>query len=253
MSSSLAGKVVLITGAASGIGKATALKLGKLGSNLVLTDIVDINYDVAFPESAKESDKSPIITAELDVSNEAQCKLVIDEVVQYYGRLDHVVNCAGINPTAYSITNLPDGYFDKLWSVNVRGTHNVTVAALPHMKDNSGCTFVNVSSVMGLRPGAKSAPYCATKFAIIGYSKSLALELGPKGIRVNIIAPGFIDTPTNNSVVEGPDAVKRSEASVSLGRMGTPDEIADAVAYLMSDEARYCNGSVLEINGGLSY
>lgn len=253
MSDSLAGKIIFITGAASGIGKAAALKLAKLGANLVLTDVVEIEYEVAFPDSSQQSDLSPIITAELDVSNEAQCQLVVKEVVQYYGRIDHVFNCAGINPTAYSILELPDGYFDKLWAVNVKGTYNVTKAALPHMKEHAGCSFVNVSSIMGQRPAARIAAYCATKYAVMGFSKSMALELGPKGIRVNIIAPGFIDTPTNNSVVAGPDAVKESEASVSLGRMGTAEEVADVVAFLMSKEARYMNGSEVSINGGLKY
>lgn len=253
MSNSLAGKVVLITGAASGIGKATALKLAKLGANLVLTDIVDIDYDVGYPETTQQSDVSPVITAELDVSNETQCDLVLKETIQYYNRLDHVFNCAGVNPTAYPLLELPDGYFDKLLAVNVKGIYNVTRAALPHMKEHDGCTFVNVSSIMGQRPGSQMAAYCATKFAVIGFSKSMALELGPKGIRVNIVAPGFIDTPTNNSVVAGPAEIKKSEGAVSLGRFGTSGEVADVVAFLMSEDAKYMNGSVVEVNGGMKY
>lgn len=252
MSSSLAGKVVLITGSASGIGKATALKLARLGANLILTDIQDIDYDIAISgNSDSSSDRSPIITAELDVSNSKQCELVISEIVQYYGRLDHVFNCAGINPTAYPFLDLPPGYFDKLIDVNLKGVYNVTRAALPHMKEHSGCSFVNVSSILGQRPSKEMAAYCATKYAVIGFSKSLALELGPKGIRLNIICPGYIDTPTNASVVAGPEAIKSSEAIVSLGRLGTAEEVADVVAFLMSEEARYMNGSVVEVNGGL--
>lgn len=253
MAGSLAGKVILITGSASGIGKATALKLARLGANLILTDVQEIDYEIAIAESpADQSDKSPIITAELDVSNPKQCELVINESVQYYGRLDHVFNCAGINPTAYPLLELPPDYFDKLIDVNLKGVYNVTRSALPHLKEHSGCTFVNVSSILGQRPGKEMAAYCATKYAVIGFSKSLALELGPKGIRVNIICPGFIHTPTNVSVIAGPDAVELSAASVSMGRLGTPEEVADVVVFLMGEEAKYMNGSVVEVNGGLS-
>jgi len=112
---------------------------------------------------------------------------------------------------------------------------------------------VNVSSISGLRPTAGHAVYCATKYAIIGFSKCLALELGPVGIRVNVVAPGFIDTPTNASVVEGPEAVERVRKTVALGRVGVPEDIADVVAFLMGEGARYMNGSVVEVNGGVTH
>lgn len=248
MAQPLDGKVVLITGAASGIGRATAIKLAKLGASLALTDVNEAGIN----ETAELSDPAPVITAELDVSNEAQCELVVSETIQYFGRLDHVFNCAGINPTAYPILDLPPGYFDKLIDVNLKGTFNVTRAAIPHLKEHAGCTFVNVSSILGQRPSKHMAAYCATKYAIIGFSKSMALELGPKGIRVNVIAPGYIHTPSNASVVAGPEAIKEGEAAVSLGKMGTPDEVANVVAFLMTDEARYMNGSVIEVNGGMN-
>jgi len=248
MNSSLNGKVVLITGAASGIGRATAIKLSKLGCALALTDVVETDLG----ETAESCHTEKIITAELDVSNAEQCELVLKETVEYFGRLDHIFNCAGINPTPYPLLDLPEGYFDKLVAVNLKGTYNVTKAALPHLKEHAGCSFVNVSSILGLKPSKLQATYCATKYAIIGFSKSMALELGEKGIRVNVVAPGFIHTPTNASVVAGPDSVKSAEQSVSLGRLGTPAEIADVVAFLMSDEAKYMNGSVVEINGGLA-
>lgn len=247
MAGSLNGKVVLITGAASGIGRATAITLSKLGAALALTDI----NEAGLMETAELSDPAHVITAILDVSNEAQCDLVVAETVEYFKRLDHVFNCAGVNPTAYPLTKLPLGYFDKLVNVNLKGTFNVTKAAIPHLKEHSGCSFVNVSSILGQRPGKEMAVYCATKFAIVGFTKSMALELGPKGIRVNAVAPGFINTPTNSDVVAGPEAVKQGEAGISLGRLGQPEEVAEVVAFLMSDKARYMNGSIVEVNGGL--
>lgn len=247
MATSLKDKVVLITGAASGIGRATAIKLSQLGAKLALTDV----NEAGLLETAEATNPAEVITAELDVSNTAQCELVVTETTQYFKRLDHVFNCAGINPTPYPLTELPDGYFDRLVSVNLKGTYNVTRAAIPHLKEHTGCSFVNVSSILGQRPSKEMAVYCATKYAIIGFTKSMALELGPKGIRVNAVAPGYIHTPTNSSVVAGEDAIKSSSATVSLGRLGKPDEVADVVAFLMTDEARYMNGSVVEVNGGL--
>lgn len=114
-----------------------------------------------------------------------------------------------------------------------------------------GGSYVNVSSICGLRPKKEMAIYCATKYAIIGFSKSMALELGPKGIRTNIVAPGYIDTPTNAGVLAGREAVQTMVEATSLGRLGTAEEVADVVAFLMSEEARYMNGSVVEIDGGV--
>lgn len=248
MDSSLKGKVVLITGAASGIGRATAIKLSKVGANLSLTDV----NEAGLSETAALTDKSSdIIVAQLDVSDAARCELVVQETVQYFKRLDHVFNCAGINPTAYPILDLPAGYFDKLVDVNLKGVHNMTIAALPHMGEHVGCSFVNVSSCLGLKPEKEMAAYCATKYAVIGYSKALSMELGAKGVRVNIIAPGYIDTPTNASVIKGEAAIAQSAKAAALGRLGKADEVADLVAFLMSHEARYMTGSVVPVDGGM--
>lgn len=252
MTDTLKGKVILITGAASGIGKATAIHLAKLGASLALVDIAEIAYEIQTLDEVDNSAPSPVITAELDVSDARQCDLVIRETAQYFGRLDHVFNCAGINPTAYPILEVPEGYFDKLVGVNLKGVYNVTRAALPHMKEQSGASFVNVSSILGQRPAKQMAVYSATKYAVIGFSKSLALELGGKGIRVNVVCPGPIDTPTNADVLAGEEAVKEQVSKISLGRLGTPEEVAEVVAFLMSDGARFMNGSVVEVNGGVT-
>jgi len=110
---------------------------------------------------------------------------------------------------------------------------------------------VNVSSIAALRPSAGFAVYCATKAGVIAFSKAMALELGPTGVRVNVVAPGSVDTPSNAAVVEGREAVERERERVSLGRIGTVEEIADVVVFLMGEESRYMNGSVVEVNGGV--
>jgi NAD(P)-dependent dehydrogenase (short-subunit alcohol dehydrogenase family) len=133
--------------------------------------------------------------------------------------------------------------------VNLKGVFNVTRAAIPHLR--SGATFVNVSSISGLRPSAQQAVYCTTKYGLIGFSKCIALELGPRGIRTNVVCPGYIDTPTNAGIVKGGSAIDGMVNGNALHRLGTPGEVADVVAFLMSEESRYMNGSVVEIDGGI--
>ena len=240
------GKVVFITGAASGIGRATAIYLSGLGALLALSDV---NED-GLGNTILHCQSQIHYYARLDVSNEVECKKVLDDVVRCYGSIDHVFNCAGINPTACPLTEAPPDYFDKLFDVNIRGVYNVSRAAIPHLKPHSGCSFVNVSSILGVKPAKEMAIYCATKFAVVGFSKAMAFELGAKGIRVNVVTPGYIDTPTNASVVKGKEAMEESGKGVAMGRMGTGEEVAEVVAFLMSDGARYMNGSVVSVDGG---
>lgn len=238
------GKVVFLTGAGSGIGRATALKLSKLGARLALRDI-DIE---SCRETAKQCAGGPHQVTLLNVGEYKRCFETVKDAIGYFGRIDHVFNCAGINPVAKDLIDCSEDYFDKLVNANVKGVFNVTKATIPYLRN--GSTIVNVSSICGLNPHKQMAIYCATKYAIIGFSKSMALELGPKGIRVNVVAPGYIETPTNISVVAGEDQVKKTAEQVALGRMGKASEVADVAAFLMGDESRYMNGSVVEVNGG---
>ncbi|EPE25020.1 NAD(P)-binding Rossmann-fold containing protein [Glarea lozoyensis ATCC 20868] len=244
-------KIIIITGAGSGIGKATAIKLSTLGATLAITDITSSSLEktlsLCTPPAFEKHEKH--FTSVFDVGKTEPCNEFILNVVEKLGRVDHVFNCAGVNPTDLATAEITDEYWDKLINTNLKGLFNITRAAIPHMP--SGSTFVNTSSIKGLGPGSGFAVYCASKYGIIGFSKSVALELGSKGIRTNIIAPGYIDTPTNASVVAGPESVARAAAMVSSGRLGTPEEVADVVVFLMSEESRYMNGSVVEIHGGM--
>ncbi|TKA67666.1 hypothetical protein B0A49_08062 [Cryomyces minteri] len=238
-------KAVLITGGASGIGRATAQKLSSLGANLALCDIS--------AKGLEETNKlcgGGHLTSIVDVGSTEEVNKFVGDVVAHFGKLDHVFNCAGVNPTSYDLETSSDEYWDKLVNTNLKGTFNVTRASIPHLK--SGCSFVNVSSILGLQATAKMAIYCMTKSGIIGFSKSMALELGPRGIRTNIICPGYINTPTNSGVVEGAEGIKKMEQATAVGRLGQPEEIADVVAFLFSEESRYMNGSVVEIDGGIA-
>lgn len=236
-------QVCLITGAASGIGRATAIKMSSLGCTLALQDInssgLTQTNDLCGGNHYQET---------FDVGKTSDCNSFISNAVTRLGRVDHIFNCAGVNPTAYALEDTSDEYWDKLMNTNLKGTYNITRAAIPVLKE--GSSIVNVSSIMGISVAANYAIYCATKWGIVGFTKAMALELGPKGIRVNAVAPGYIDTPTNAGVVAGPEAIAAQTSRVALGRMGMPDEVADVVAFLFGHEARYMSGSVVEITGG---
>ncbi|KAK4539532.1 hypothetical protein LTR36_010877 [Oleoguttula mirabilis] len=219
------GKVCLITGAASGIGRATAQKMASLGAKLALSDI----------NSGGLAETNALCGGEhmieiVDVGSSQACNDSVSATVTRLGRLDFLFNCAGVNPTAYALTETTDAYYDKLMNANLRGTYNMTRAAIPHLQE--GAAIVNTSSIMGLNVAANYAIYCATKFAIVGFTKAMAMELGPKQVRVNAIAPGYIDTPTNAGVVAGPEAMAEQEKKIAMGRFGTAGEVADVVAFL---------------------
>ncbi|KAI0167963.1 short-chain dehydrogenase/reductase-like protein SDR [Pestalotiopsis sp. NC0098] len=244
MSGKFAGKTVLITGAASGIGRATAIKLAAEGASLMLCDI----NEGALVQVTSQLPTEKAEYFRCNVGASAECEAAVKSAVSKFGGLDFVFNCAGINPTALPITETTDEYFDKLVNTNLRGPYNITRAAVPHLK--SGAAIVNVSSMAGIRATNGFSIYCATKFGVIGFTKAMALELGPKGIRVNAVAPGPIDTPTMAGNVAGGDANERLVADIALGRLGQPEEVADAVIFLFSEESRFMNGSVVEVSGG---
>lgn len=212
--------------------------------------LCDKNYD-NLSQTAKlcaGTPQAPYIE-DVDVSSVKEVNEFLAKSISKFGAIHHVFNCAGVNPTSIPIEETSDEYWDKLVNTNLKGVFNVTRAAIPHLKP--GASFVNVSSISGIRPSAFQSVYCTTKYGLIGFSKCMALELGPKGIRTNIVAPGYIDTPTNAGILAGKEAVERMINGNALGRLGTPEEVADVVAFLFSEEARYMNGAVVEIDGAV--
>lgn len=232
MSTRFAGKVALITGAASGIGRATAIKLASDGAKLALSDI-----NAAGLEETNKQCGNGHYTEVSSVADSKACQSFVDNAAAKLGRLDFVFNCAGVNPTAYALTETSDEYWDLLVNTNLKGTYAISRAAIPHLERSAaspppGPSIVNVTSIMGVSVSPNYAIYCATKHGIVGFTRALALELGPRQIRVNAVAPGYIDTPTNAGVVAGGEAVREQEKQVAMGRMGTAGEIADVVAFL---------------------
>lgn len=221
----------------------SAAKMASLGARLAICDI-NLQGLIATNDLCGGGHLAEIV----DVASSEACNSFIVTIINHYSRLDHVFNCAGVNPTAYALTDTTDAYYDRLANTNLKGTYSITRAAIPHLP--SGSSIVNVSSMMGVTVAANYAIYCMTKWGIVGFTKAMALELGPKGVRCNAVAPGYINTPTNAGVLAGPEAVAAQEKRVAMGRMGTPEEVADVVAYLFSNEARYVTGSIVEVNGG---
>jgi len=238
------GKVVIITGAASGIGRATAIRMSELGATLALADIAPISLGTDYEQNDHYIEC-------FDIGSTRQTNDFVSNVVARYGRIHGVFNCAGVNPVPMPLEETSDAYWEKLVNTNLKGTFSMTRATIPHLAERA--SYVNVSSILGQRGSPQNAVYCATKFAVIGFTKAMALELGPRGIRTNAIAPGFIETPTNMQVVAGKESMMEAGNAVALRRMGSASEIADVVAFLLRGEggSSYMNGSVVEINGGL--
>jgi NAD(P)-dependent dehydrogenase (short-subunit alcohol dehydrogenase family) len=218
--------------------------MASLGASLSLCDIALTSL-----ESVASASPTPTHTQQVDVSSSAQVSSFVTSTIEKFGKIDHVFNCAGVNPTSIPIKDTSEEYWDKLVNTNLKGVFLVTRACVPHLQ--RGSSIVNVSSISGIRGSALQSVYCTTKFGLIGMSKSLAQELGPRGIRVNCVAPGYIDTPTNAGIVKGGEAVERMRLGNALERLGTAEEVADVVAFLFGEEARYVNGAVVEIDGAV--
>ncbi|KAF2993791.1 hypothetical protein E8E13_000049 [Curvularia kusanoi] len=246
MTTGFLNKVVLITGAGSGIGREAAIKFGFLGAKLALCDINESTL-----ESLAGYTKGLMLTSVVDVGNTDQVNHFIERAVEYLGGIDFVFNCAGVNPTSTPIEATTDAYWDKLINTNLKGTFLVTRACIPHL--SRGSAIVNVSSILGLRGAPQQSVYCASKFGLIGMTKALALELGPRGVRVNAVAPGNVDTPSNAERVEGGEVEERMRRGNALGHVGMPEDVVDVVVFLMSEGARYMNGSVVEVTGGMRW
>jgi NAD(P)-dependent dehydrogenase (short-subunit alcohol dehydrogenase family) len=218
--------------------------MASLGATISVCDL-----NISALETLASELPPPTYARQVDVGSSDQVQSFVAATVAKLGRIDYVFNCAGVNPTSIPLLDTPDEYWDKLVNTNLKGVFLMTRACLPHLA--RGSSIVNVSSISGIRGSAMQSVYCTTKFGLIGMSKSLALELGPQGIRVNCVAPGYIDTPSNAGIVKGGEAIERMRLGNALERLGTPEEVADVVAFLFGEEARYVNGAVLEIDGGV--
>ena len=246
-------KIALVTGAGSGIGAAIAHIYARAGAVVQVTDRDESSGQAMAQAIAKEGGRADFLP--LDVTSETGCESVRDRVHDHHGRLDILVNNAGIGHVG-TLLQTDGADLDRMYGVNVRGVFNVTKAFLPDMVERRHGVVINLASIGGVVGVRDRLAYCATKFAVVGLTKSMALDHAEQGIRVNCICPGRVETPfVAARLKEYPDsenAYREMASTQALGRMGKPEEIAAAALYLASDEAAFITGTAFLIDGGWS-
>ncbi|MEP6788315.1 MAG: SDR family oxidoreductase [Acidobacteriota bacterium] len=249
----LTGKIALVTGAGSGIGEAIAITLADAGAFVYVADIDEATGESVANDIAKRGNQAAFL--KLNIAEISECNAAKQTILDSQGRLDILVNNAGVGHVG-TILQTTEEDLDRLYSVNVRGMFSLTKAFLPSMIDRHYGVIVNTSSIGGVVAIKERLAYCTTKFAVIGFTKCVALDHALQGIRANAICPGRVETPfVKKRLAEYPDPSKayaEMAATQALGRMGTPEEIAAAVLYLASDEAAFVTGTAFEIDGGFS-
>lgn len=245
-------KVTLVTGGASGIGKATALRFAEEGAKVIICDVNDSAGTALLPElgPAARFDR-------IDVVNRQEVQAWVESVFAQYGRIDVLINNAGITRDALFVRvkdgqlvkQMEESAFDQVIAINLKGVFNCTQAVAPFMIKQGSGVIVNASSVVGLYGNFGQTNYVATKAGVIGMTKVWARELGKSGIRVNAVAPGFIMTEMVQKMPE--NVLADMKAHTPLGRLGEPRDIANAYLWLASDEASFVHGATISVDGGI--
>jgi NAD(P)-dependent dehydrogenase (short-subunit alcohol dehydrogenase family) len=245
----LEGRKALVTGGDSGIGAAVAIAFAREGADVTITHLPEEAEDarriVGLITDAGRSGKA----LAGDVTDPRFCRTLVDDAVEAMGGIDILVNNAGKQQHVEHLTDLSDEQFDETFKTNVYAMFWITKAALPHLKP--GATIVNTSSIQAYKPSEKLVDYATTKAAINTFSKALAQQLAPQGIRVNIVAPGPVWTPLQPAGGQPPEALPSVGDETPTGRWGQPAELAPAYVFLASGESSFVNGETLHVNGGM--
>jgi 3-oxoacyl-[acyl-carrier protein] reductase len=239
----LRNKVALITGAAKGIGFATAKRFAEEGAKVMLADL---NEAAVMEAVGQIKHAQPYV---LNVTDRASIGHAVDDIISKHQRIDILINNAGITQDA-RLVKMTEEQFDAVIDVNLKGVFNCTQLVVPHMLEAKKGAIVNASSVVGIYGNFGQTNYSATKFGVIGFTKTWAREFGQKGIRVNAVCPGFIATEMVKAMPE--NILQSIEQRSWMARLGTPEEMANVYLFLASDEASYVNGVTIEASGGIS-
>jgi 3-oxoacyl-[acyl-carrier protein] reductase len=245
-------RTVLVTGASSGIGRAVAIAHGRAGDNVVLGTFADDPHDIQVALAAVEAAGGRGVVLSADVRSTAQMTAASEAAVEHFGGLDAVVANAGWLQLA-PLADLSDDLWHSVIDIDLTGVMRTVRGALPHL--GPGAAIVCVSSIAGGTVGwAGHTPYTSAKAGILGFVRSASLELAELGIRINAVLPGVVESPQTLDAVNsaGAEGLSRSAKRIPLGRVGTPEDIADVVAFLLSDQARYVTGQSITVDGGLT-
>ena len=236
-------KIVLITGSANGIGKCTALRFAEEGAKVVVADFADGSATVKEVEELG----SAAVYVQVDVASPESVKNMVDKAIEAFGKIDVLINNAGITKDSMMKKMTKDAW-DAVISVNLTGVFNCTSAVLPYMLEQQSGVVLTSSSIVGIYGNMGQTNYAATKWGVIGMTKSWAKEMAKNGLRFNCVAPGFVNTEMVKKI---PAQVLQDRILVKIpaGRLAEPEEIAAAFAFLASDDAKYINGAVLSVDG----
>ncbi|MGO4307306.1 3-oxoacyl-ACP reductase FabG [Cupriavidus sp. RAF12] len=243
----LQGRVAIITGAAAGIGFATAERFAAEGAKLVLCDVQEARVREAADRLAATG--AAVDAFKVDVTNREEVDAMVAAALARHGRIDILVNNAGITKDA-RLTKMSEAQFDAVIDVNLKGVFHCAQAVAGIMSEQGKGVILNASSVVGLYGNFGQTNYAASKFGVIGFTKTWARELGPKGVRVNAVCPGFVGTEILQTVPE--KVLEGMKEHCWLRRLAEPSEIASIYAFLASDDASYVNGTTIEASGGMS-
>ncbi len=243
---SLTGKIALVTGAAQGIGREIALALASDGADVA---ICDVNLEAAQKTAAEiESKGKKSLAVKANVAASADVSAMIEQVVGKFGKIDILINNAGITRDGL-ILRMKDEDWDLVLSINLKGAFLCTKSALKYMTKQRSGTIINIASIVGAMGNAGQANYVASKAGLIGLTKTIAREYANRGITANAVAPGFIETAMTQAL---PENVRQELAKqIPMGKLGTPEDVANAVRFLASPWASYITGQVVHVNGGM--